>query len=140
MQSSSPPPHRYCPYGSRLSKVAHCTQWQNCRCTSKLRSVDRGQCRSIHSFSPMILTAGILNRKVYTIHVLPGTIDLEKFKDALSCTLQMYPHVAGWIRCQDGNLSVSSLILWSISLLTVCGRRRHLPFPFHPYSIAILPE
>ena len=58
----------------------------------------------------MVLTA-TPNRKVYNVHVLPGAIDLEKFKDALSCTLQMYPHVAGQIRCQDGHWSVSSSIL-----------------------------
>ena len=58
----------------------------------------------------MILTA-TANRKVNIILILPGAIDLEKFKDALSCTLQMYPHVAGQIRCVDGHWSVSSPIL-----------------------------
>ena len=61
----------------------------------------------------MILTA-IPNRKVASIYVLPGTIDLEKFKDALSRALQMYPHVAGQIRCQDGYWSVSRPIPWPI--------------------------
>jgi len=46
----------------------------------------------------MALT-GISHRKVTNVHVLPGTIDLEKFKNALSDTLQMYPHAAGHIRC-----------------------------------------
>ena len=66
----------------------------------------------------MILT-GIPNPKVYSIHALPGTIDLEKFKDALSCALQMYPHVAGQMRCHNGHWSVSSPILWPISSFIV---------------------
>ncbi|KIM58735.1 hypothetical protein SCLCIDRAFT_1062741 [Scleroderma citrinum Foug A] len=36
------------------------------------------------------------------VYVLPGTIDVEKFKNALSNTLQLYPHAAGQLRCQDG--------------------------------------
>ncbi|KAL4079450.1 hypothetical protein J3A83DRAFT_1099355 [Scleroderma citrinum] len=39
---------------------------------------------------------------VDNVHVLPGKIDLDRFKNALSNTLQLYPHVAGQLRCQDG--------------------------------------
>ena len=53
---------------------------------------------------------GISHRKVPTVHVLPGTIDLERFKNALSDTLQIYPHAAGHIRCQDGRWSVGSFL------------------------------
>ncbi|KIM70505.1 hypothetical protein SCLCIDRAFT_152659 [Scleroderma citrinum Foug A] len=49
---------------------------------------------------------------VPNVHVLPATIDLEKFKNALSDTLQMYPHAAGQMRCQDGR--------WSIELTNSC--------------------
>ena len=57
----------------------------------------------------MVLT-GISHWKVPNVHVLPATIDLEKFKNALSDTLQMYPHAAGQMRCQDGRWSVSSFL------------------------------
>ncbi|KAL4069073.1 hypothetical protein J3A83DRAFT_4401226 [Scleroderma citrinum] len=39
---------------------------------------------------------------VDNVHVLHGQIDLERFKNALSDTLQLYPHAAGQLRCQDG--------------------------------------
>ncbi|KAL4079456.1 hypothetical protein J3A83DRAFT_4209798 [Scleroderma citrinum] len=39
---------------------------------------------------------------VDNVHVLPGKIGLERFNNALSDTLQLYPHAAGQLRCQNG--------------------------------------
>ncbi|KAF9228604.1 hypothetical protein BS17DRAFT_200068 [Gyrodon lividus] len=41
------------------------------------------------------------------VHILSTEIDVSTFKDALSKALQLFPHVAGQLRCRDGRWSSS---------------------------------
>jgi len=48
-----------------------------------------------------------LHFDVNNVHVIPTELDVPRFEEALSKALQLYPHVAGQIRCtSDGCWSV----------------------------------
>lgn len=59
------------------------------------------------SYDPLSDTYWELDLKIRNVHVITSRLDPTRFQEALSKTVDLYPHVAGQLRCNSGEWDVS---------------------------------